>query len=201
VISNSQDLADCGRRVAHKDQSGQLACSKKLVTSASRLSTTSGSQSVEMQAPTIPNQWMPRDRSATAVTLRRSDCAKSRMPAAAGAAYNRGYVNARALARRAHLSWLASGECAPPAGADRPNSLVGKQSTISNRNTSRSIFNSCEWSSFPRCLRSCRSFAKSLTTSCAFKEVLRGPVYCRTAAVIAKQATHGRSNLARQAGT
>ncbi len=37
-------------------------------------------------------------------------------------------------------------------------------------------------------------------TSRAFKEVLRGPVYRRAAAVIAKQATHGLSNLARQGG-
>ena len=48
-------------------------------------------------------------------------------------------MSPRAVSRRAHLLWLAPKECEPPAGADRCIWLVGKQSTISNRNTSRSI--------------------------------------------------------------
>jgi len=48
-------------------------------------------------------------------------------------------VSPRAVSRRAHLPWLAPRECKPHAGADRCIWLVGKQSTISNRNTSRSI--------------------------------------------------------------
>ena len=44
-----------------------------------------------------------------------------------------------ALPRRVHVSWLAPRDCEPPAGANRYIWLVGKQSTQSNRNTSRFI--------------------------------------------------------------
>jgi len=45
----------------------------------------------------------------------------------------------RVLPRRVYLSWLAPGRYELPAGANRCISLVGKQSTLSNRNTSGSI--------------------------------------------------------------
>lgn len=46
-------------------------------------------------------------------------------------------MSRRGLPRRVHLSWLAPGDCESPAGANRRNWLVGKQSTISNRKRSR----------------------------------------------------------------
>jgi hypothetical protein len=46
-------------------------------------------------------------------------------------------MSARAVSRQPHLSWPTPRECEPPAGADRYIWLVGKQSTISNRNTSQ----------------------------------------------------------------
>jgi hypothetical protein len=64
-------------------------------------------------------------------------------------------VSARAVSRRAHLSSLALRECEPLAGADRCIWLVGKQSTISNRNTSGSI-------SIPAELSSCLYFSYRL---------------------------------------
>jgi len=48
-------------------------------------------------------------------------------------------VSPRALPRQGRLSWPAPRESEPPAGADRSSWLVGKQSTTSNRNASRSI--------------------------------------------------------------
>jgi len=45
----------------------------------------------------------------------------------------------RVLPRRVYRSWLAPGRYELPAGANRCISLVGKQSTLSNRNTSGSI--------------------------------------------------------------
>ena len=48
-------------------------------------------------------------------------------------------MSARALPRRAHFFWVAPREYEPPAAANRRNWLVGKQSTISNRNTSGSV--------------------------------------------------------------
>ena len=45
----------------------------------------------------------------------------------------------RVLPRRVYLSWLAPGRYELPAGANRYISLVGKQSTMSNRNRSWSI--------------------------------------------------------------
>jgi hypothetical protein len=56
-------------------------------------------------------------------------------------------VSERAARRRAHLSWLALREGVPSAGANRRNVLVGKQSIISDRNTSRSISIPAKWSS------------------------------------------------------
>ncbi len=52
-----------------------------------------------------------------------------------------------AVRRRAHLPWLALREGVPSAGANRRNVLVGKQSIISDRNTSRSISIPGKWSS------------------------------------------------------
>jgi len=48
-------------------------------------------------------------------------------------------VSPRAVPRRVHLSWLDPRKCELPAGANRLIWLVGKQSAISKRNTSRSI--------------------------------------------------------------
>jgi hypothetical protein len=48
-------------------------------------------------------------------------------------------VSPRAVPRRTHLSWPNLRECENPAGAGRQIWLVGKQSTISNRNTSGSL--------------------------------------------------------------
>jgi len=45
-------------------------------------------------------------------------------------------VSPRAVPRRAQFFWLAPREYEPPTAANRRNWLVGKQSTISNRNTS-----------------------------------------------------------------
>jgi hypothetical protein len=56
-------------------------------------------------------------------------------------------VSPPAVSRRAHLPWLGPRECKPLAGADRCIWLVGKQSTISDRNTSQSISIPAKWSS------------------------------------------------------
>lgn len=56
-------------------------------------------------------------------------------------------MSGRAVRRRPHLSWLALREGVPSAGANRRNVLVGKQSAISERNTSRSISIPAKWSS------------------------------------------------------
>jgi len=56
-------------------------------------------------------------------------------------------VSGRGVRRRACLSRLALREGLPSAGANRRNWLVGKQSTISNHNTSRSISIPGKWSS------------------------------------------------------
>jgi len=55
-------------------------------------------------------------------------------------------VSARAVSRRAHLSWLAPGECKFPAGADRCIWLVGKQSTNSNGRILVATSFPAEWS-------------------------------------------------------
>src|SRR5438876_12328846 len=48
-------------------------------------------------------------------------------------------MSPRGFPRRAQIIWLAPRQGEPPAGANRCIGLVGKQSTISNLNPSRSI--------------------------------------------------------------
>jgi hypothetical protein len=55
-------------------------------------------------------------------------------------------VSARAVSRRAYVSWLAARECKPPSGADRCIWLVGKQSTNSNRRILAATSSPNEWS-------------------------------------------------------
>jgi hypothetical protein len=55
-------------------------------------------------------------------------------------------VSARAVSRRAHLSWLVPRECKPPAGADRYIWLVGKQSKNSKRRILAAVSPLTEWS-------------------------------------------------------
>ncbi len=56
-------------------------------------------------------------------------------------------MSPRAVPRRARFSWLAPRKCEPPAVANRYIWLVGKQSKVSNRNTSGSISFVEKWSS------------------------------------------------------